>query len=45
MRLSDLQAKEIINVDDGKKIGMIIDVNVDPISGKIKSFLLHTLLY
>ncbi len=41
MRLSDLQAKEIINVDDGKRIGMIIDVNVDPISGKIKSFLLQ----
>ncbi len=26
MRLSDLQSKDIINVNDGKKIGSIIDV-------------------
>ena len=29
MRLSDLQRKDVINVIDGKKIGMIIDVNID----------------
>lgn len=28
MRLSDLQNKDIISVDDGKKIGNIIDVNI-----------------
>ena len=29
MRLSDLQSKDIINVNDGKKIGNIIDININ----------------
>lgn len=29
MRLSDLQNKDIINVNDGKKIGTIIDVSIN----------------
>lgn len=29
MRLSDLQAKDVINVSDGKCIGNIIDVSID----------------
>ena len=29
MRLSDLQLKEIVNISNGKRIGKIIDVNVD----------------
>lgn len=29
MRLSDLQNKDVINIVDGKKIGNIIDVNLD----------------
>ena len=29
MRLSDLQLKEIVNISNGKRVGMIIDVNVD----------------
>lgn len=29
MRLSDLQSKDIINIKDGKKIGNIIDINID----------------
>ena len=28
MRLSDLQSKDIISVNDGKKIGSIIDVSI-----------------
>ena len=27
--LSDLQSKDVINIYDGKKIGTIIDVNID----------------
>ncbi len=27
--LSDMQSKDIINVFDGKKIGTIIDINID----------------
>ena len=29
MRLSELQEKDVINISDGKKIGNIIDVNID----------------
>lgn len=29
MRLSDLQSKDIININDGKKIGNIIDVKIN----------------
>lgn len=29
MRLSEIQNKDVINIDDGKKIGNIIDINID----------------
>ncbi len=29
MRLSELQLKEVVNIKDGKRIGMIIDVLID----------------
>lgn len=29
MRLSDLQSKDIVNVQDGKKIGNIVDVKIN----------------
>lgn len=29
MRLSDLQSKDIVNVEDGKVVGSIIDVLID----------------
>jgi len=29
MRLSDLQKKDIINMNDGKKIGNIIDIHIN----------------
>ena len=32
MRLSDLQTKYIVNVQDGKNIGNIIDVKIDEVS-------------
>ena len=40
MRLSELQLKEVINVVDGKRIGMIIDVMVDD-KGYIKTIVLE----
>ena len=40
MRLSELQTKEIINMSTGKRLGMIIDVIVDP-NGNIKSLILE----
>lgn len=29
MRLSELQNKDVVNINDGKKIGNIIDVSID----------------
>ena len=40
MRLSDLQTKEIINMNTGKRLGVIIDVILD-LSGTIKSLVLE----
>lgn len=40
MNLSELQKKEIINISDGKKVGMIIDVIVSS-DGKIDSLILE----
>lgn len=38
MNLSDLQAKEIISIIDGRKLGKIVDVNVKIEDGKINYF-------
>ena len=40
MRLSDLQLKEIVNISNGKRIGIIIDVVVDE-KGNIKNLVLE----
>ena len=42
MRLSDLQEKDIVNMNDGKKVGRIIDVDID-LSGKINYLLVEEL--
>mgnify|MGYP003318284568 CR=1 FL=1 len=41
MRLSDLQNKDIVNINDGKNIGSIIDVTIDEKSGNIISFIIE----
>ena len=38
MRLSELQNKDIINIVDGKKIGRIIDVDIDQ-NGSLRSLI------
>lgn len=38
MNLSDVQSKEIVSIVDGKKIGNVVDANVDISSGKINYF-------
>ena len=40
MRLSDLQHKEIVNIVDGKRVGIIIDVIVDE-KGYINTLILE----
>ena len=41
MRLSDLQSKYIINMNDGKNIGNIIDVKIDERNGAIISLVIE----
>ena len=40
MRLSELQLKEIINISNGKRIGIIVDVIVET-KGNIKKLILE----
>ena len=40
MRLSELQQKEIINISNGKRIGIIVDVIVDT-NGNIQKLILE----
>ena len=40
MRLSDLQNKDIININDGKQIGNIIDINID-MNGKMSGLVVE----
>ena len=42
MRLSDLQNKDIIDINDGKKIGNIIDVKLDSSTGHVIGIVLET---
>lgn len=42
MRLSDLQNKNLVNINTGKNIGNIVDVNVDYDSGKIKTLIIES---
>ena len=41
MRLSDLQNKNLVNINNGRNIGNIIDVNIDYENGNIKSFIIE----
>ncbi len=40
MRLSDLQNKDVVNVLDGKKIGNIIDININ-LDGNMNSLVVE----
>lgn len=41
MRLSDLQSKNLVNINDGKNIGNIIDAKVNEADGSIKSLIIE----
>lgn len=41
MRLSEIQNKDVINVNTGEKIGNIIDVKINIDTGKIEYFVLE----
>ena len=41
LRLSDLQSKNIVNINDGRNIGTIIDVKIDEQTGSVVSLILE----
>ncbi|WP_062197781.1 YlmC/YmxH family sporulation protein [Massilibacterium senegalense] len=41
IKISNLQTKDVINVLDGKKVGYIIDLDIDVDTGKINAFILE----
>ncbi|MBR1416636.1 MAG: YlmC/YmxH family sporulation protein [Bacilli bacterium] len=41
MKLSDLQEKDVVNVNDGRNVGRIIDAQIDE-SGKINYLVVDT---
>ncbi len=40
VKISDLRAREVVNVLDGKKLGNIIDIDLDMERGKVVAFVL-----
>ena len=41
MKLSELQNKYVVSINDGKNIGTIIDINIDASNGKILSLVIE----
>lgn len=41
MRLSEIQNKDVINLNSGMKVGNIIDVKINSETGKIESLILE----
>lgn len=42
MRLSELQRKDIINLNNGKKVGRIIDVELNRETGQMQNIIIET---
>lgn len=42
MRLSELQRKDIISISDGRKVGKIIDVDINASTGEIEYIVIET---
>ncbi|PTM59211.1 YlmC/YmxH family sporulation protein [Desmospora activa] len=39
IKISDLQAKDVVNVGDGRKLGQIHDLDIDLRSGRIRALM------
>ncbi|KAB2954516.1 YlmC/YmxH family sporulation protein [Heliorestis acidaminivorans] len=40
IKISDLRMRDIVNVADGRRLGMIKDIDIDPEVGKVKALVL-----
>lgn len=41
MRISEMQAKEIVNLNNGKRLGHISDLHINLETGKIDAIIIH----
>ncbi|WP_108669774.1 YlmC/YmxH family sporulation protein [Peribacillus acanthi] len=39
VRISEFQVKDIVNIGDGKRLGTIVDLDIDPTTGKIEAII------
>lgn len=40
IKISELRLHDVINITDGKRLGMIKDIDIDVETGRIKAFIL-----
>ncbi|HZK18577.1 MAG TPA: YlmC/YmxH family sporulation protein [Clostridia bacterium] len=40
VRISDLRSREVINIVDGRRLGVIKDIDIDPEEGRITALIL-----
>ncbi|GAE29162.1 YlmC/YmxH family sporulation protein [Alkalihalobacillus hemicellulosilyticus] len=40
MKISELQAKDIVNMENGKRLGQLTDIEIDLQSGQIKALVI-----
>ncbi|HHX94486.1 MAG TPA: YlmC/YmxH family sporulation protein [Clostridia bacterium] len=40
IRISDLRSLEVINIEDGRRLGVIRDIELDTVEGKVKAIVL-----
>ena len=45
MRISDLQKKDIININDGTKIGNIVDVKINESNGAVDALVVKIWIF
>ncbi|WP_027339277.1 YlmC/YmxH family sporulation protein [Halonatronum saccharophilum] len=36
IKTSELKLKEVVNINNGQKLGMIVDIDIDLVEGKVK---------
>ena len=41
MRISDFQNKDVVNIKNGNRLGNIIDIDIDMISGNINKVIIY----
>lgn len=40
VRISDLRMRDVVNIEDGRRLGVIRDIELDVVEGKVRSIIL-----